>query len=81
MDFWNDLHSATEAVRTGNAPEEEPPELAHLPPHIRQHLMTGTPGTEGSSFNQGRNPNQGQNPAFRDLPDHLKNNPYAHLSK
>jgi ribosomal protein S24E len=79
MDFWSELHEATEAVKTGGKSTEESLELAHLPDHIKQHLMTAD--NSGSSFNQSGSSQFDRDPAFRNLPDHLKNNPYAHLSR
>ena len=79
MNFWDEISQASEAVNTGKI-NQEPPELANLPGHVKQHLMTGTPSAPGGSMpTGGRMPNN--DPAFRNLPDHLKNNPYAHLSR
>ena len=82
MDFWSELNDAAEAVRTGKSPNEEPPELAHLPDHVKQQLLSGAPGGAANATSGGaRNNNFDRDPAFRNLPDHLKDNPYAHLSR
>lgn len=80
MDFWNEIHQASESVQMGTSPEEVPPELSHLPPHVRQNLMTGPPAGPGGAMPAGGNP-QAKDPAYRDLPEHLKNNPFAHMPR
>lgn len=81
MDFWNELHSAAEAVRTGGPSDNESPELSHLPPHVREQLMAGAPGSQNSGMSMGRSADNDVNPPLRNIPDHLKNNPYANLSR
>jgi hypothetical protein len=79
MDFWNDLQSAADAVRTGGTNQDEPEEIRHLPDHVKQHLMSQS-NSENSNSSGGAI-NMDREPAFRKLPDHLKNNPYANLSR
>lgn len=81
MDFWNEIHSASEAVRTGKSTSNEPPELAHLPDHVKQHLLTGSMPGQGAGPNRSTNSNFDRDPAFRNLPEHLRDNPYADLSR
>ena len=75
MDFWSDLQNAADSVRMGDERPEEPAGFSNLPPHVKQHLLG--PNSKSASPSSG-NP---RDPAFRNLPDHLKNNPYNHLSR
>lgn len=81
MDFWNELHSAAEAVRTGGASDNESPELSHLPPHVREQLMAGTSGPLNTGVSMGRSADNDVDPPIRNIPEHLKNNPYANMPR
>ncbi|CAI2367262.1 unnamed protein product [Moneuplotes crassus] len=80
MDFWNELHQATESVRTGENTNDVPPELSHLPEHVRQNLTAGSSSGPGGSMPTSGN-SLNRDPAFRNLPEHLKNSPFANLSR
>ena len=79
MDFWNELHDATESVRIGKPSQGEPSEMDNLPDHVKQFIGGQQPSNTGNSGVNNRNLDR--DPAFRNLPDHLKNNPFANLSK
>jgi hypothetical protein len=80
MDFWSELSGAAEAVRTGGPSDIESPELSHLPQHVRDHLMTGTAGPTNEGISTGGHHANDMDPTRPELPEHLKNSPYANLS-